>query len=181
MTDYSTTYLNNAADALETTVGTAPNIYLYSSAKPANCAAADGGGTLMTQALPSDWLTAATGGVKSKNGAWAGTGSANGLARHYRIKDTAGTTCHMQGLVSMPWAASTAVALNTQMHLGGNVYIVATAGTTASSGGPTGTGSGITDGTVTWNYVGKQEMAVDNVSIAVSQPITISTFTHTVA
>jgi len=133
----------------------------------------------MTQALPSDWLTAASGGVKSKNGTWAGTGSANGLARHYRIKQS--TTCHMQGLVSMPWAASTAVLLNQHMHNGGNAYVVTTAGTTAGSGGPTGTGTGISDGTAVWNYVGPQDMTIDNVSIAVSQPVTISTFTHTVA
>jgi len=179
MTDYSTAYLNAAADALEATIGTAPDILLFSSAKPANCAAADGAGTLMTQALPSDYLTAATAGVVSKNGTWAGTGSANGLARHYRIKKSG--TCHMQGLVSMPWAASTAVQLNHQMHLGGRVYVCTTAGTTASSGGPTGTGSGISDGTAVWAYAGVQEMTIDNVSIAVSQPVTISTFTHTVA
>lgn len=35
---------------------------------------------------------------------------------------------------------------------GVNVYICATGGVSASSGGPTGTGSGITDGTVVWNF-----------------------------
>lgn len=51
------------------------------------------------------------------------------------------------------WASSTAYTLGTQRANGGNVYQVTTAGTSASSGGPSGTGSGITDGTVVWSYV----------------------------
>ena len=35
----------------------------------------------------------------------------------------------------------------------GNVYIVTTAGTSAASGGPSGTGTGIADGTVVWAFV----------------------------
>jgi hypothetical protein len=38
----------------------------------------------------------------------------------------------------------------------GKVYVCVTAGTSAGSGGPTGTGSGITDGTVVWDYVAPQ-------------------------
>lgn len=34
------------------------------------------------------------------------------------------------------------------------IYICTTAGTSAGAGGPTGTGSGITDGTCVWSYVG---------------------------
>lgn len=51
------------------------------------------------------------------------------------------------------WAASTAYALGALASNGGNLYRVTAAGTSASSGGPTGTGSSITDGTVTWTYV----------------------------
>ncbi|WP_246794591.1 major capsid protein P2 [Burkholderia perseverans] len=51
------------------------------------------------------------------------------------------------------WAASTAYALGALVSNGGNLYRVATAGTSASSGGPTGTGAAITDGSVTWAYV----------------------------
>jgi hypothetical protein len=36
-------------------------------------------------------------------------------------------------------------------------YICTTAGTSAGAGGPTGTGSGITDGTVVWDYVGPNQ------------------------
>ena len=51
------------------------------------------------------------------------------------------------------WAASTAYHLNQMRSNGGNTYVCTASGTSASSGGPTGTGTGITDGTCTWDYV----------------------------
>jgi len=50
----------------------------------------------------------------------------------------------------MPWAASTAYKLRQMVQNGSMIYECITAGTSASSGGPTGTGPEITDGTVTW-------------------------------
>lgn len=47
------------------------------------------------------------------------------------------------------WQESTEYALRTRAYLNGNLYEVTTAGTSGSTG-PTGTGHGITDGTVTW-------------------------------
>jgi hypothetical protein len=62
------------------------------------------------------------------------------------------------------WAASTAVTAGTWSgglytapsfcSKGANVYFCTSAGTTASSGGPTGTGTYISDGTARWNYYG---------------------------
>jgi phage tail sheath protein FI len=51
------------------------------------------------------------------------------------------------------WAASTAYGLGAHVIHGGNVYVVTTAGSSAASGGPTGTTASITDNTVTWAYV----------------------------
>jgi len=52
------------------------------------------------------------------------------------------------------WAASTAYALGARvLHDSGRTYSCTTAGTSAASGGPTGTGSAIVDGTVRWAYV----------------------------
>jgi hypothetical protein len=60
-----------------------------------------------------------------------------------------------------PWPASTAVNLGAKFSNGGNVYVVSTPGTTASSGGPTGVStSGITDGTAVWAYFGPQTAPV---------------------
>ena len=52
------------------------------------------------------------------------------------------------------WTISTAVKVGTVVTNSGGVYICITAGTTAGSGGPTGTTNGQTDNTATWNYVG---------------------------
>lgn len=51
------------------------------------------------------------------------------------------------------WAGTTAYALDDVVTLGSNIYQCVTAGTSASSGGPTGTGSAIADDTVVWDYV----------------------------
>lgn len=54
------------------------------------------------------------------------------------------------------WAGSTSYAVgNYRMNDSGKIYQVAsiTTGISAASGGPTGTGSGIVDGGVTWNFV----------------------------
>lgn len=88
---------NARLDAIETTVGTAPKLQIFTGAPPANCAAADSGSLLAELTLPSDWLAGASGGSKAKAGTWSGTGSAGGTAGHWRIKDSAGTTCHLQG------------------------------------------------------------------------------------
>jgi lysophospholipase L1-like esterase len=50
------------------------------------------------------------------------------------------------------WTASTAYALNTVVKNGGYAYRCAAAGTSAGSGGPSGTSNTITDGSVTWAY-----------------------------
>lgn len=91
---------NARLDSIETTVGTAPKLQLRTGAQPANCAAADSGTLLCEITLPSDWAAAASAGSKALAGSWSGTGAAAGTAAHYRLKDSAGTTCHMQGSVT---------------------------------------------------------------------------------
>lgn len=54
-----------------------------------------------------------------------------------------------------PWLAATAYTAGTLKTNGGNVYEVVTAGTSAGSGGPAGTGQAIADNTITWRYLGK--------------------------
>jgi hypothetical protein len=58
----SVTARNARLDAIETAVGTAPNLYLRTGAQPADCATADSGSLLATLALPSDWMAAAASG-----------------------------------------------------------------------------------------------------------------------
>ena len=174
----SVTVRNARLDAIESAIGTSALLEFFSGAMPANCAAADAGTKLASCALPSDWMAAASAGSKAKSGTWQdASADANGLVRHYRVKDSGGSACHLQGLVSMPHAVSTAVQVGQQMHNAGNVYVVTTAGTTGASSPPTGTGTGISDGTVTWNYVGPVEMTIDNVDIASGQQVTVTGYT----
>lgn len=96
----STSLRNAMVGQYESTIGTAPKLQIRSGSAPANCAAADSGTLLAELTLPSDWMTSASSGAIAKNGTWSGTGSASGTAAHYRLKDSAGTTCHEQGTVT---------------------------------------------------------------------------------
>jgi hypothetical protein len=98
--NYSTTLRNNQLDQVESTVGTSAKLYIRSGTKPTACADADSGTLLATLSLPSDWMAAASAGAKALAGSWTGTGAADGTAGHFRIKDSAGTTCHLQGSIT---------------------------------------------------------------------------------
>lgn len=95
----SDTVRNTQAEAIESSAGVSALLKIYSGAQPANCAAADPTGLLVTITLPSDWMGAGSGGVVSKLGTWSATASATGTAASFRIKDSGDTTCHMQGSV----------------------------------------------------------------------------------
>jgi parallel beta-helix repeat protein len=53
-----------------------------------------------------------------------------------------------------PWQANQIYTVDDVVSNGGNVYSCVQRGVSASSGGPTGTGTNIVDGTVRWNYAG---------------------------
>lgn len=55
------------------------------------------------------------------------------------------------GFVQAAWAPNTAYSVGAQVRNGTNAYICITAGVSANSGGPTGTGADIVDGTVHWD------------------------------
>jgi hypothetical protein len=101
---FSETLRNNRINQFETTIGSSAKLRIMAGAMPANCAAADAGTLLCEIALPSDWLTAAAVGVKTKNGTWSGTADvAAGVgttATYFRIKNSTGTTTHCQGSIS---------------------------------------------------------------------------------
>lgn len=123
---------NARLDVIESTIGTAAILQIRTGAQPANCAAADSGTLLAAMTLPSDWMAAASSGTKALSGTWQDTAADGaGNAAHFRIKDSAGTTCHVQGSV------------------------------TATGGGG--------------------DLTLDNTSIAVNQPVTITSFTLTEA
>lgn len=93
---------NARLDAIETAVGTSPILTLRSGAQPADCAAANSGTVISTINCPSDWAAAASAGAKAKSGAWAdASADASGTAAHFRLHDSGGTVCHMQGSVGL--------------------------------------------------------------------------------
>ena len=61
------------------------------------------------------------------------------------------------------WTASTALTVDQGIRRvnGANVYELIGSGTTAASGGPTGTGSSIADNTCTWQFIATNSGAVD--------------------
>ena len=98
---YSTTVRNAKLDAVETAIGTSAIMKIRTGSVPANCAAADSGTVVATLNLPSDWMANASGAVKGLSGVWQDSSAdATGTAAHFRIYDSGGSTCHIQGTVS---------------------------------------------------------------------------------
>lgn len=93
---------NARLDAIETAVGTLAILRLRTGAQPATCATADSGTIVSEMSLPSDWMSAAAAGAKAKLGTWEDLlANAAGTVAHFRIYDSAGTTCHLQGTVTI--------------------------------------------------------------------------------
>jgi hypothetical protein len=101
MLQFSEGVRNAMLDAIEVTVGASPRLQLRSGPPPANCAAASVGTLLCEITLPSDWMSAASSGTKTKLGTWSGVGATGGTVGHYRIVNAAGTVCHEQGSVTI--------------------------------------------------------------------------------
>jgi len=104
------------------------------------------------------------------------TPSANGTANFARLTESGGTVV-LDITVQAAWQASTAVIVGQYVTNGGNSYMCTTAGTTASSGGLSGTGAGITDGTAVWNYsAAGADYTLGNALLQTGVPLTMTSF-----
>jgi hypothetical protein len=93
---------NARLDAIETAIGASAILKIRTGAAPADCAAADSGTVLATLNLPADWMAAAAAGAKAKTGTWQDAAAdAAGTAAHFRLYATDGTTCHLQGTLTI--------------------------------------------------------------------------------
>lgn len=186
---------NAMLDAIETAIGTSPIMRLRSGAPPANCAAADTGTVGATLNLPSDWMAAASGGTKALAGTWQdASADASITAGHYRIYDTAGTTCHDQGTVGVD------VTLTTNALTAANGNVLNFASTTGVAVGQNVSGTGIPAGATVVAFTGttvtlsmtstagvanstaitfKYDMSIDNTSINAGQPFNVTSFNKT--
>jgi hypothetical protein len=116
---FSVTVRNARLDAIETAVGTSAVLRIRSGAAPATCATADSGTVLATINCPSDWLAAAASGSKSISGTWQDlSADATGTAGHFRLYDSAGTTCHIQGTVTATGGGGDMEVTNTSFTAG---------------------------------------------------------------
>lgn len=121
---YSTDVRNGRLNSDEVVIGTAPILRIRSGSPPANCAAARSGTVLATITLPSDWMAAASGGSKAKNGTWQDTSAdATGTAGHFEIMDSSGTTCHMQGTITATGGGGDMTIDNTSIASGQTVTV----------------------------------------------------------
>jgi hypothetical protein len=120
---FSTTARNAALDAIETAISTSPTMKIWTGTLPATCVAADAAGTtLATLTLPSDWMAAASGGVKSLSGTWQDAAAdATGTATHFRIYQ--GATCHVQGSITVTGGGGDMTLDNTSIASGQQVTI----------------------------------------------------------
>jgi hypothetical protein len=196
---YSALCTNAALDARETLIGASPIIRGYNGTIPADSDTALAGNTLLAQGtLPADWMANAAARVKSKLGTWQFTGQAAAGAgtvmTFYRIYDSTGTTCHVQGSlgVNVPlvtnaltaangnvlnFAATTGAlvgmkAIGTGIPLGATV--VAVTGTTVVLS-MTSTAGVANAATVTFKY----DLEVDNTNIANAQVATVNSYSWT--
>jgi len=97
----STAVRNARLDQIESTIGTSAVMKIRTGSPPASCATADSGTVVATLSLPSDWMAAASSGQKAMSGTWQDSSAdAAGTAGHFRVYDSGGTTCHMQGTIT---------------------------------------------------------------------------------
>ncbi len=114
-------------------------------------AEADGEQVIMLAIIPRGTGAAFTASMETRRLAYNALAAARSGST-YVDTDTAlrGTAAATESAPA--WVSSTAYSLNAARVNGGKAYVVTTAGTSAGSGGPTGTGTGIADGSVVWSY-----------------------------
>lgn len=115
---------NARLDAIETAVGTSAILRIRTGTVPTNITDADAGTVLASITLPSDWMSAASGGIKSLTGTWTdASADATGTAGHFRLYASNGTTQHMQGTVTATGGGGDMTINNTSITSGGTVTI----------------------------------------------------------
>jgi len=183
MSQLSVTVRTNELTNMLTTIGASGQLRLHTGAIPANCGSARTGTTVATIALPATYFNAPSAGAATQAGTWSTSVATQGIIGYYTIFETTITTSHIQGTCgSAAWVVSTAYTIGQTRVNGGNTYQVV-AGTSAASGGPTGTGAGIVDSGVTWNYLAaanaSPDLTLDNINPVATSTLTITGATLT--
>jgi hypothetical protein len=176
---------NTALNALATLCNSG-YIDVYATSQPSTPETSSGGTALATMQFGATAFGSASGGVLTANAITAATIANTGTAVWFRATESDHSTPVYDGSVGVAtagtqWAQSTSYTLNQVIDVGSNVYQCTTAGTSASSGtGPSGTGSGITDGTAVWKYLGVVgDMGLAATSLVAGAQLSISSLTVT--
>lgn len=128
----SVTVRNARLDAIETAIGVSAKLQIYSGSMPASAAAAATGTQLVNETLDSDWMANAASGSKamqhggsalSSGNPYTSTGVAGGTAGYFRIYDSTGTTCHLQGTVTATGGGGDMTVDNTSIASGQTVNV----------------------------------------------------------
>lgn len=120
---YSVALRNAQANQIESTIGANPKLRILTGSPPSSCADSQTGTVLVEIDLPSDWLTTASNGQVQKSGTWSGTAGAAGTAGYFRIVDSGGSTCHMQGTVTATGGGGDMTLDNTNIASGQSVTV----------------------------------------------------------
>src|SRR5258708_23388455 len=120
----SVTVRNARLDTVESTTGVSAVLKIRTGAQPSTCASADSGTALVTMTLPSDWMNSASSGTKTKLGTWQeASADVAGTGAHFRIYASDGTTCHIQGTVTITGSGGDMTLDNTNIAVGQTVTI----------------------------------------------------------
>lgn len=117
---------NARVDSIESTIGASAILRIRTGSPPANCATADSGTVLAEMTLPVSWMAAASSGTAALSGTWQDTSANNtGTAGHFRIYDSTGATCGIQGTVTATGGGGDLTLDNTSITSGQQVTITA--------------------------------------------------------
>lgn len=122
---YGVTLRNNQLSQIQTSIGTAGLLKIFTGGEPGSCAAGDPAVPLATIALPATFLTY-TAGTSTLAGTWSVNAAATGTAQSWRMYDAAGT-CHIQG------NTTTDLVLNNQSITSGQTVTVTSFAVTAGN------------------------------------------------
>jgi hypothetical protein len=121
---WSATVRNAVLDAVETAIGTAAIVRIFTGSAPSAVGDAATGTELVEYSLASDWMSAASSGAKTLASLpIAGTATATGTAGYYRVYASNGTTCHEQGTVTASGGGGDMTISNTSITNGQTVNI----------------------------------------------------------
>lgn len=115
---------NATLQALETNIGASPILTINTGTPPADCATANTGTVLATMILPTDWLGTPNAGNINLSGNWQDlSADASGTAGHFRLYDSSGATCHMQGTITGTGSGGDMTLDNTNIAVGQQITI----------------------------------------------------------